>query len=452
MSETGLDSPARTPASVGRGRGVLQIPASFLGSPVVGSDVALGVNRVDFSIGPPDITDMRNPHRQPVTSSTPHTEHVAPDLFDQVGSIALMIGEQIADSIISRLNPPSLGSDTQSNPHTGSTTLTRPSNNVDISQAHLVTHRNVKEPPSFRGDGSDSVDIEEWEDLMRAFVKKGNMNTAEHVEEILVHLRGRAKDVVKFWIRNSESDTQTSPNAIYSLLRKHFSCSQYSPVPLSDFYTTLPNENEEPYDYWLRLNKAADVASECLMEQGKSFDNPGTEIAHMFIRHCPSKDLALTFRSKSIDKWSAHEVQAVLNAHKSESSFKPASPTCCRRTDKTNVCKVDVNAASVACKDSGSQQCGSTEQANLERVIDMLEKVLMRNSGMRQPSSGRRCVRLPRIDGLDALPCAICNDGAHSALVHCREHRLCFQCLSPGHARRNCPVPRVTLPPSNQGN
>ena len=103
---------------------------------------------------------------------------------------------------------------------------------MDISQAHLVTHRNVKEPPSFRGDGSDSLDIEEWEDLMRAFVKKGNVNADEHVEEILVHLRGGAKDVVKFWIRNSESDIQTSPNAVYSLLRKHFSCSQYSPVPL----------------------------------------------------------------------------------------------------------------------------------------------------------------------------------------------------------------------------
>ncbi|KAG1925166.1 interleukin-1 receptor accessory protein-like 1-A [Pimephales promelas] len=121
-----------------------------------------------------------------------------------------------------------------------------------------------------------------------------------------------------------------------------------------------------------------------------------------------------------------HEVQAVLNAHKSESSSKPVSTTCYGRPDKTNVCKVDVNAASVACKDSGSQQCGSTEHANLERVIDMLEKVLMRNSFTRQPSSGRRYGRLPRIDGLDVLPCAICNDGAHSALVHCREHRLCF--------------------------
>lgn len=138
---------------------------------------------------------------------------------------------------------------------------------------------------------------------------------------------------------------------------------------------------------------------------------------------------------------SAHEVQAMLNAHQSDSNYKPANRTCCGRTDKTDVCKVDVNATSVACRDSGSQQRGSIEKANLERVIDMLVKVLMRNCGIRQPSSGRRYARFPRIDGLDALPCAICDDEAHSALVHCREHRLCFQCLSPGHARRNCPVP-----------
>ena len=155
----------------------------------------------------------------------------------------------------------------------------------------------------------------------------------------------------------------------------------------------------------------------------------------MFIRHCPSKDLALSFRSKSIDKWSAHEVQAVLNAHKSEFSFKPVGSTCCGKIDKANVSKVDVNAASVACHDSVSQQCRSTDQVNLERVIEMLEKVLRRDSRARQPYSRQRNARFPRVDGLDALPCAICNDGAHSALVHCREQRLCFQCQSPSHSQ-----------------
>lgn len=106
---------------------------------------------------------------------------------------------------------------------------------------------------------------------------------------------------------NSNSDTQQNP--IYGLFRKHFSCSQCSPVALADFCTTVPRDQKDPYEYWLRMNRAADTAVECLKEQGKSLDNPSMEVTRMFIRNCPSKDLALTFRSKTIDKWSVHEVQ-----------------------------------------------------------------------------------------------------------------------------------------------
>ncbi|KAL1276854.1 hypothetical protein QQF64_036477 [Cirrhinus molitorella] len=108
------------------------------------------------------------------------------------------------------------------------------------------------------------------------------MSADEHVEEILVHLCGKAKDVVKFWIRNCDSAIAVCPNSVYSLLRKHFSSNHYSPVPLADFYTTLPEEDENPYDYWLRLNKAADVASECLRERGKTLDKPHVEIVHVY--------------------------------------------------------------------------------------------------------------------------------------------------------------------------
>ncbi len=202
---------------------------------------------------------------------------------------------------MSHFSSHSLDTDTPSKKHTDEYKNDNPSGVANVSQNQVIQHRKVKEPPSFRGDGSDTVEIEEWEDLMRTFVKKSNMSADEHVEEILVHLRGKAKDVVKFWIRNCDSTTTVCPNSFYSLLRKHFSCSHYSPVPLADFYTTLPEEDENPYDYWLRLNKAADVASECLREQGKTLDNPSVEIVHMFIRHCPNKDFALTFRSKPID-------------------------------------------------------------------------------------------------------------------------------------------------------
>ncbi|KAI4883964.1 hypothetical protein NFI96_008254, partial [Prochilodus magdalenae] len=109
---------------------------------------------------------------------------------------------------------------------------------------HLVTPRKVKEPPTFKGDGSDTVSIQEWEDLMRTFIKRSNLRLEEQAEEILVYLRGKAKDVVRFGIRNA------------------------------DFYTTLPENKENPYDYWLRLNKAADIAAGCLNEQVEDLSTP----------------------------------------------------------------------------------------------------------------------------------------------------------------------------------
>ncbi len=41
---------------------------------------------------------------------------------------------------------------------------------------------------------------------MRDFIKKGNLRPEEQAEEILIHLRGKAKDVVRFGIRNTDTD------------------------------------------------------------------------------------------------------------------------------------------------------------------------------------------------------------------------------------------------------
>lgn len=150
---------------------------------------------------------------------------------------------------------------------------------------------------------------------MQSYIKKSGILPENQAEEILMHLRGRAKDVVKFGVRNVGIDVQHNPQAIYRLLHKHFSSTQCSSVPLADFYSTLSKDREDPYEYWLRLNKAADVVGNCLKEQGKSFENSGVEVAHMFIRHCPCRDLALIFRTKTCDKWSAREVQEVLDEY-----------------------------------------------------------------------------------------------------------------------------------------
>lgn len=153
---------------------------------------------------------------------------------------------------------------------------------------------------------------------MRSFIKRGNLQPEEQAEEILVHLGGKAKDFVRFGTRNSGINITCNPDAIYGLLWKHFDSAPCSPLPLADFYSTLPGKGEDAFDYWLRLNRAVDLATERLREQGKSLESPSTEVTHMFIKNCPSAELAVTFRSKTIDKWTAHEVQDILNEYHSE--------------------------------------------------------------------------------------------------------------------------------------
>ena len=152
---------------------------------------------------------------------------------------------------------------------------------------------------------------------MRTYIKKSNLRPEEHAEEILVHLRGKARDIARVGTRNSDIDITCDPEAIYVLLRKHFDSAPCSPLPLADFYTTLPEKGEEAFDYWLTLHRAVDIAVERLKEHGKTLDSPGTEVTRMFIRNCPSPELSMTFRSKAMAKWTAHEVQEILCKHHS---------------------------------------------------------------------------------------------------------------------------------------
>ena len=116
-------------------------------------------------------------------------------------------------------------------------------------------------------------------------MRKSNLRPEEQAEEILVLLRGKARDIARVGTRNNDKDITRDLEAIYGFLRKHFDSAPCSPLPLADFYTTLPEKGEEAFDYWLRLHRAVDIAVEWLKEQGKTLDSPGTEVTSMFIRN-----------------------------------------------------------------------------------------------------------------------------------------------------------------------
>lgn len=115
--------------------------------------------------------------------------------------------------------------------------------------------------------------------MMQVYLQKRNVKFTEQADEIISRLMGRAKDIVKVALRSNPAlDCTNHPEIIYSILKQHFSEVSYSSLPLADFYSTLPKHSENPVDYWLRLNKATDIADKCLRGQGRGMDNLNSEV------------------------------------------------------------------------------------------------------------------------------------------------------------------------------
>lgn len=88
--------------------------------------------------------------------------------------------------------------------------------------------------------------------------------------------------------------------------------------PPAYFYATVPRAKENPVDYWIRLNKAADLADKELHRQGKHLNDMGEEVTRMFIKFCPDPSLANIFRCKPIREWSAKEIQGRIDDYQRE--------------------------------------------------------------------------------------------------------------------------------------
>uniref|UniRef100_A0AAV2KE24 CCHC-type domain-containing protein n=1 Tax=Knipowitschia caucasica TaxID=637954 RepID=A0AAV2KE24_KNICA len=422
----------RTPAMVGRGRGGLVSPLPFPLSGV-GSSVARGratprkMNNVCFGL--------------PKCS----TGHVVDDEtvggMNQMSDMMQQMGHMLADNIVSRLNSSSSSGEPprapDSSPQANGSMNSR---SLNLSNVTFI-EKGAKEPPVFRGDGSDVLAVDEWEDLMKVYLRKSNVPIECSMEEVLVYLKGKARNVVKLGLKNGGLDSTQGPEAIYGLLRKHFGAGLYSSVPLADFYSIRPTANEGPYDFWLRLNNAADTAASCLAGLGKSSDIPGGDVTRLFIRHCPNKELSYTFRSKTIDKWSARDVQEVLDEYHLEHSSKGIGVMNTVTVNKSDVAAEVPPAANV------------TDHSMFEKLAAMLEKVLSQTQdGAQVARRPRRDTRYPKMDGLNSMPCAVCKDVSHTAYTHCMKHKLCFRCHAQGHSSRECPRAVNTSPSGPQGN
>lgn len=265
-------------------------------------------------------------------------------------------------------------------------------------------------------------------------------------------IMGRARDVVRVGLRSdSRIDLSQGPGPVFDILKQHFSDVVYSDMPLADFYSTLPLTGEKPFDYWIRLNRAIDVAEDCVRRQGKKLEDPAREVTAMFIRHCPDPGLCLIFKCKPLHQWTAGEVHERLEEHQRETRAKHLS--CSPVTISTLKQEVSPEVGSGKVKPVPVTQLEPvTEQKPapvvapshnpsepFAQVIALLERVLEQRPQQMVGSSGSRPQQRFRRRLNPSLPCAVCGEANHSTTQHCREEQLCFLCHAPGHTRALCP-------------
>lgn len=379
-------------------------------------------------------------------------ENSGDNTIQQLTDLFRQLGQQISNSIVTQLSASGIGTHNNTpcptSDNAANNSLGSQLSGSDLSKLSLVVKLDVKEPPIFRGDGTEKCTVREWEELMGVFLKKKGYNVCNYAEEIMNRLLGRARDVVKVGLRSSPHlDVKKNPEIIYNILKQHFGSVTYSSMPLADFYSTLPLLNESVLDYWIRLNKAMDVVEECLERQGKKLENSSHEVAMMFVRHCSDSDLVQIFKSKALEKWTMNEVQERIDEHQRERRRKANCLASVEQIRKQNCALVESGEEHlvrrvaqdnpVSCPKlltSTVQVTSSSESATLERMIGMLERVLEKSTlGPSRPPQLWQNQRRPN------RGCLICSDQNHTTHQHCIRHRLCFRCYGSGHRKEHCP-------------
>lgn len=396
-------------------------------------------------VEPDDFADT--PPLEPLYSTpAANTENTTQQLRDLIGELGSQIGESIASCLLASQLPFT----SQQPPSTKPARVETQDTTIDLSKVSLVVKPDVREPPVYRGDGKDNYSIQEWIDMMDVYLHKRGFSANEQRDEILNHLLGKAKSIVKVGLKSSSpSGTIVNPETIYGILRRYFSETPGSCLPLADFYATQPTARETPVDYWVRLNTVAEAADRHLRRQGSNMGNMDAEIAMMFIRNCPDPSLACVFKCKPLSKWTLSEVQEVIDEHQRECQVRDSKTTA-----KAHVLQVATAVTAISSPEPETDQApGNTakftltnpakpsetaiaEQSALERVLNMLERVLERtnlpvHSTLPQSSSSFSPALF--------MPCRVCGDKSHSTRTHCMKEKRCLSCLEQGHQRKDCP-------------
>lgn len=434
--------------SEGRGRGVLMCTPLSKSTPSSQSVLTPGHSTVtgDRHVRLSDDVVRPLPFTPGISPVCPSSQNMSDSDMgtssNQIADLIRSIGAEIGESIKASLQQkgssdqtPSVISDRPqhvSHPDQCSTTV------IDASKLNLVLRSEVNVPPYFRGDGSDKYSVSEWEELMRSYSLKQGYSGAECIEEVINRLLGKARDVTKVWLRSNPKVTDV--NVVYGVLRRHFGDVVHSDLPLADFYAVQPLAGESALDYWIRLNKAAEMTEQCLVSKGEPATDLGRQAVIMFVRNCPDRELALIFKTKPPRDWSAQEVQEHIDNHRKTQVFcgsqmsvqKEVVISPCQEGMSSDT-QVD-QSSKPSFKVTPANISPSDERCTMDRILSLLEKTLSSNAQLTHSQPRNKAHKNIR-------DCKVCNSSDHSTSAHCRMYKLCFRCYSPGHIGANCSQP-----------
>lgn len=433
----------------------------------VSSDTGLGQSPsfIHIGRGVGDLPQVSTPIRDS------DAVHSFTDMVEQIGA-------QIGESIVTKLLSAGVVNLTGD-----SKTQTEQCNSTARDVPHVTVHvKPNKELQIFRGDGTDRCSVQDWIDMATTYLWKQEVPIHGQADEIISHLMGKARDVVRVALRSDPGlDVKQKPDLVFGVLRHYFSDSS-SCLPLADFYATLPTRGENPVDYWIRLNKAAELAIEGLRRQGQTATPLTHEVACMFVKHCPDPELSYVFKCKPVHEWTARDVQQRIDDYQREVRANGrASGAAQLKGCNSTITAVHPNASTAAAAPEGSfrsfsppssgfqglvdsfpstatrepligspsfspstavsQNLQQSEQRLMGQMVDMFQAMMerMQHHNTQRPRRGA-FNQFSRNGRRREDACRVCSDPRHTTASHCLSDKLCFSCFAPGHVRLSCPA------------
>ena len=190
-----------------------------------------------YDVGMPAFCSTRAIDQLP--TGNPPTLSCVPNAGDPaMGVLISNIAQQVGQGIRDQLSGVEVGGASGARIQYGADQTAGEPTYVNLTGARLVMQADVKEPPVFRGDGSDKFTVDDWQEMMEVYLQRRAVPLSEQHTEIMCRLMGKARDAVKITLRSSVGlQTQSDPKLILNVLKRHFGGYSSSAMPMPIFTT-----------------------------------------------------------------------------------------------------------------------------------------------------------------------------------------------------------------------